>query len=64
MRTKQNLITREMVVKANASMVTNRKADTKGLPPKVITVIRDTKFTREELNRAYDEARRNVEACA
>lgn len=64
MHVKRNLITRDMVVKANAAMVSQRTANVSGLPGKVVSVIRETKISREEMTRAYAEARRNVEAHA
>ncbi|MBD5805346.1 hypothetical protein AZOA_47990 [Azoarcus sp. Aa7] len=64
MQTKRNLITRDMVVRANEAMVKNRTANVAGLPTKVVAVIRETKVTREEMNRAFAEARRAVEADA
>jgi hypothetical protein len=64
MNTKRNLITREMVVKANAAMVEKQSANLAGLPLRVVSVIRETKISREEMNRAYAEARRTVETHA
>lgn len=64
MNTKRNLITREMVVKANAAMVKKQSANLAGLPLRVVSVIRETKISREEMNRAYAEARRTVETHA
>lgn len=64
MKTKRNLITREMVIKANAAMVAKQSANLAGLPLRVVSVIRETKISREEMNRAYAEARRTVETHA
>lgn len=64
MNTKRNLITREMVVKANAAMVAKQSANLSGLPLRVVSVIRETKISREEMNRAYAQARRTVETHA
>lgn len=64
MDTKRNLITREMVAKANKAMITKQAADMSGIPYKVVSVIRETRISREEMNRAYAEARRAVAAHA
>lgn len=64
MRTQQRIFSRELVRKVNQDMIDRKPVDTSGLPANLIQSIRGNKFSREEINRAFAEARRRVAEAA
>jgi hypothetical protein len=64
MRTQQRLFSRELIRKVNQDMIDRKPVDMSGLPANVVQSIRGTKFSRNEINRAFAEARRRVAEVA
>ena len=64
MHTQRRLISRELIRKVNQDMIDRKPVDMSGLPPRVAQSIRATKFSREEINRAFADARKRVAEAA
>lgn len=60
MRTKQRLFSRELIRKVNQDMIDRKPVDMSGLPASVAETIRNTRFSREQIDRAFAEARRRL----
>lgn len=58
MRTQQRLFSRELIRKVNQDMIDRKPVDMSGLPANVVEIIRNTRFSREEITRGFAEARR------
>jgi hypothetical protein len=52
--------TLEDVRRVNRDLIEGKVYDTSGLSPASARIIRESSFTREEINRAYAEARRVI----
>lgn len=64
MHTQQRLFSRELIRKVNQDMIDRKPVDTSGLPASVVQGIRSHKFSREDINRAFSEARKRVAEAA
>jgi predicted GIY-YIG superfamily endonuclease len=60
MHTQQRLFSRDLIRKVNQDMIDRKPVDTSGLPAHVVQSIRSHKFSREDINRAFADARRRV----
>lgn len=60
MHTQRRLFSRELIRKVNQDMIDRKPVDMSGLPPRVAQGIRSTKFSREEISRAFANARRQI----
>lgn len=60
MRNQQHLFSRATIRRVNQDMIDRKQVDMSGLPPSVARGIRESKFSRAEINRAFSEARRRV----
>jgi hypothetical protein len=60
MHTQHRLFSRDLIRKVNQDMIDRKPVDMSGLPPRVAQSIRTSKFSREEINRAFADARRRV----
>ncbi len=59
---RQRLFSREMIRQVNQNMIDRKPLDMSGLPINVAHSIKTAKFSRDEINRAFAEARRRVAA--
>lgn len=60
----QRHISRELIVSVNQGLIDQRRVDMTKLPNKVSDSIRSTQFTREQINRSFEHARRKTTATA
>lgn len=60
----QRHISRELIVSVNQGLIDQRRVDMTKLPHKVSDSIRSTQFTREQINRSFEQARRRTTATA
>ena len=64
MHTQNRLFTREIVQKVNRDMIAGKSVDMSGLPKTVQRSIREHRYSREEINRAFAQAKAKVFAHA
>jgi hypothetical protein len=64
MHTQQRLFSKELIRKVNQNMIDRKPVDTSGLPAHVVQSIRTHKFSREDIHRAFADARRRVAETA
>lgn len=64
MRNQQRLFSRDMIRKVNQDMIDRKPVDVSGLPASVARGIKDTRFSRERIHRAFHEARRQIAEAA
>lgn len=64
MQNQQRLFSRSTIQQVNKDMIDRKPIDMSGLPPAVVRGIKETKFSREEINRAFSQARRQVAETA
>lgn len=64
MQSQKRLFSRELIRKVNQDMIDRKPVDSSTLPLHVVQSIRETKFSREELNRAFADARRRLSEAA
>jgi hypothetical protein len=62
MTRQQRLFSREMIHQVNQNLIDRKPVDMSGLPVSVAQSIRTARFSRDEINRAFAEARRRVVA--
>lgn len=60
MQTRYRLFSRDLIRKVNQDMIDRKPADTTGLPVEVVRSIRNTRFSREDINRAFAQARQQL----
>jgi len=53
MTTKQRIFSRELIQRVNQNMNVGKSADLSGLPKDVQRAIREHRYSREEINRAF-----------
>jgi hypothetical protein len=53
------ILTREDVRRANHEVISGQVYDTSGLSPASSRILRESKFTRDDINRAFAAARLN-----
>lgn len=46
---------RELIRKVNQDMIDGKPVDTSGLPANMVVMIRNTRFNREEIDRAWEK---------
>lgn len=64
MQLQNRLFTREIVQKVNRGMIDGKSVDMSGLPKAVQRSIREHRYSREEINRAFAQARAQVREYA
>lgn len=64
MRTQLRIFSRDTIRRVNQDMIDRKPVDMSGLPVSVSRSIKETRFSRDEINRAFSEARRRVTEAA
>ena len=52
---KPRLFPRELIIKVNQSMIDGKPIDTSGLPSAMVFAIRNVRYNRESLDRAWEK---------